>query len=661
MDSDSDDELMNVGINSPNRNVSNSQLSYNSDSSIESDTEGIHREDSIGNSQLQQLLDEANARKAQNELLAKASDIKNNVKKRKIGDSDGSIGTSFNSVNLTINLGGTNNSEEDSRKKSRQEQSLKDTVNAIDKEKNIDSKNLSKDLGTNGYPNHVVKSFYDYDSDQLAKKANDLKQKLQNDKDLQKLNWETLWSNSFMSKLEDMESKNSLGQLHSDQCKLLFNSTVYHTYDTEKENNVDLIYQRGLFLQSLVNGKSITHAPPKRNIRTSRQKNNYFGWNITFDDFVDVFKYYGINMKAIQKASVNLAQNNTLDALSLQRHWDYAMRNYFREETPEDDVHAFDDDDSDGDGENGTDDDDLDEEHYIRNNITPRKKKKEINPFDREHMPSISSLKFVVKFLRIVDIDTNVEDNNNNNNNNNINSENGNDDLNSCEQIIVALVLLLSDAVIFDIAIAIQETILSLWKKYISVEKPRGRKRYIKCKLREIFVHRQLYNLGPLLYSLPNNDIFDDIKIDISRRVLNLRCFPNMSESELKVKVFTQDELSTTLTMNEIAEYLEELPKLTAIGGASGNSKSSSSSSDSTKEHSNATSIHHADTLDLIILIGEIIVAMGDKEAKSKFVTSLEALLLKANKKKLSKNMPFKMNQDIRMNCQITLSKYLKH
>ena len=80
-----------------------------------------------------------------------------------------------------------------------------------------------------------------------------------------------------MSKLEDMESKNSLGQLHSDQCKLLFNSTVYHTYDTEKENNVDLIYQRGLFLQSLVNGKSITHAPPKRNIRTSRQKNNYFG------------------------------------------------------------------------------------------------------------------------------------------------------------------------------------------------------------------------------------------------------------------------------------------------------------------------------------------------------------------------------------------------
>ena len=141
MDSDSDDELMNVGINSPNRNVSNSQLSYNSDSSIESDTEGIHREDSIGNSQLQQLLDEANARKAQNELLAKASDIKNNVKKRKIGDSDGSIGTSFNSVNLTINLGGTNTSEE-SRKKSRQEQSLKDTVNAIDKEKNIDSKNL---------------------------------------------------------------------------------------------------------------------------------------------------------------------------------------------------------------------------------------------------------------------------------------------------------------------------------------------------------------------------------------------------------------------------------------------------------------------------------------------------------------------------------------
>ena len=59
MDSDSDDELMNLGINSPNRNVSNSQLSYNSDSSIESDTEGIHREDSIGNSQLQQLLDEA--------------------------------------------------------------------------------------------------------------------------------------------------------------------------------------------------------------------------------------------------------------------------------------------------------------------------------------------------------------------------------------------------------------------------------------------------------------------------------------------------------------------------------------------------------------------------------------------------------------------------
>ena len=94
MDSDSDDELMNVGINSPNRNVSNSQLSYNSDSSIESDTEGIHQEDSIGNSQLQQLLDEANARKAQNALLAKASDIKNNVKKRKIGDSDGSIGTS---------------------------------------------------------------------------------------------------------------------------------------------------------------------------------------------------------------------------------------------------------------------------------------------------------------------------------------------------------------------------------------------------------------------------------------------------------------------------------------------------------------------------------------------------------------------------------------
>ena len=30
------------------------------------------------------------------------------------------------------------------------------------------------------------------------------------------------------------------------------------------------------------------------------------------------------------------------------------------------------------------------------------------------------------------------------------------------------------------------------------------------------------------------------------------------------------------------------------------------------------------------------------QEAKSKFVTSLEALLLKANKKKLSKNMPFK-------------------
>ena len=102
-----------------------------------------------------------------------------------------------------------------------------------------------------------------------------------------------------------------------------------------------------------------------------------------------------------------------------------------------------------------------------------------------------------------------------------------------------------------------------------------------------------------------------------------------MSESELKVKVFTQDELSTTLTMNEIAEYLEELPKLTAIGGASGNSKSSSSSSDSTKEHSNATSIHHADTLDLIILIGEIIVAMGDKEAKSKFVSGIVGLEFK--------------------------------
>ena len=50
-----------------------------------------------------------------------------------------------------------------------------------------------------------------------------LKKKLQNDKDLQKLYWETLWSNSFMSKLEDMESKNSLGQLHSDLCILLFN------------------------------------------------------------------------------------------------------------------------------------------------------------------------------------------------------------------------------------------------------------------------------------------------------------------------------------------------------------------------------------------------------------------------------------------------------
>ena len=62
--------------------------------------------------------------------------------------------------------------------------------------------------------------------------------------------------------------------------------------------------------------------------------------------------------------------------------------------------------------------------------------------------------------------------------------------------------------------------------------------------------------------------------------------------------------------------------------------------------------------MDLIILIGEI-VAMDSIEAKDKFVASLEQLLSAANKKKLSK-LPFRMNQDIRMNCQITLSKYPK-
>ena len=45
------------------------------------------------------------------------------------------------------------------RGRNRGKNSHKDTVNAIDKEKNIDSKNLSKDLGTNGYPNHESSRF----------------------------------------------------------------------------------------------------------------------------------------------------------------------------------------------------------------------------------------------------------------------------------------------------------------------------------------------------------------------------------------------------------------------------------------------------------------------------------------------------------------------
>ena len=136
------------------------------------------------------------------------------------------------------------------------------------------------------------------------------------------------------------------------------------------------------------------------------------------------------------------------------------------------------------------------------------------NYFEKENMPSIASLDFLMRFLSIVEIDSHVVEDGTDNRN-----------LNACEQVVVATILLLMDAVVFDIAKTVGETIVILWKKYIDVVNPMGRKELIERKLREIFVHRQLYNLAPLLYSLPNDDVFDRIKVDIARRVLYLRCF----------------------------------------------------------------------------------------------------------------------------------------
>ena len=527
MDSD-DDELMNIGAGSQQHSqvvAVNSQQSYNSDSSIESgsDYENDNNDESIGNRELQQLLDEANAKKEQDILLAKAADIRNNVKTRYV--SGGSSSSGISSAGLTINLGhGSSRSSHknpaddnidsedvDIGKPGAQEtgviRTLEDTVNAIDKEKNIDSKNLSKEEGLKDYTNHVVHALHSYNPQKIVDKLSSIKKQVNENNDLISLDWETLWTNSFLSKLDSFKNKNSFGQVNSDQCKLLFYLTALQTCDTERDC-IDLIYQRSLFLQSLVSGRSITHAPRSfdhnnDNISgntivtntgsstlstTSRRiKNNYFGWRITFDDFIDVFNHYGVNMRAIREAPIN---NNmsTLDALSLQNRWNHARQSYFRKETPNDDVHACDDEDSDDNGFNDSDDD-FDDEYYINNNITPIKKKKEKNYFDKENMPSISSIQFVVKFLRLVDIDVENIYLGANRTQASCNSSSSNtkqEELNACEQVVVALILLRTDAVLHDVAISIQDTILKLWKKYIDNDNPIGRKVYVQRKLREI-------------------------------------------------------------------------------------------------------------------------------------------------------------------------------
>ena len=128
-----------------------------------------------------------------------------------------------------------------------------------------------------------------------------------------------------------------------------------------------------------------------------------------------------------------------------------------------------------------------------------------------------------------------------------------------------------------------------------------------------------------------------------------------MSEKDLRLNVFAPGVLPNKVNMDEVAKYLDALPNLPAIGGYDYDIiKDNNYLSDDSSSLNNT--IDHPDTLDLIILLGEI-TAASSKEAKDKFVACLETLLAISSKKNFSK-IPFRKRQDIRMNCQITLSKY---
>ena len=411
--------------------------------------------------------------------------------------------------------------------------------------------------------------------------------------ELVKLTWENLWTNSFLSKVDRVPCKNSLGQIKSEQCRMLFYETALQTHESE---NTELIYQRSLFLQSLVLGQSITHFSGAFNplyhkegrdqYRNSKRiktvKNHFFGWNMCFDDFLEIFSAYGMNIGAIRKAPRNstLVQNLS----SVQHRWDNAKNNYFRVGTSADDILALDDEESADDFDS---EDDSPDNQWCANRSTSGNDGSQKNYFEKENMPSTASLDFLMRFLSIVEIDSNTVENGT-----------GNRNLNACEQVVVATILLLMDAVVFDIAKTVGETIVILWKKYIDVINPMGRKELIEQKLREIFVHRQLYNLAPLLYSLPNDDVFDCIKVDIARRVLYLRCFPGMNEDESQKHVFAPNKLETPLNMTEINKYIEALPTLPSIGNRQDAKKN--------RVVDPKKAIRHIDTLDLIIMIGGI-------------------------------------------------------
>ena len=283
---DSDDEWMKIGNGSPYRN----RLASNQDSTFDSDISDDEGEKSLGNSQLDRLLEEARDDKSLKLHLNRNGDVSQNEDK---------TSPRRETQNHTKKINIDCSSEVPDNDPLADINTLEDTKRAIDKEKNSRSV-LDKD--SHGFKKYVVRTFVEYNPQLVTKTLLELKKNMEKTGgELVKLTWEKLWTNSFLSKVDKVSCKNSLGQIKSEQCRMLFYETALQTHESE---NTELIYQRSLFLQSLVLGQSITHFPGTFNslyhkegleqYRNSKRiktvKNHFFGWSVCFDHFLEIFR-----------------------------------------------------------------------------------------------------------------------------------------------------------------------------------------------------------------------------------------------------------------------------------------------------------------------------------------------------------------------------------